>query len=55
MPKHHAHFRDPCDCTFYEHHSSAFVLSNEQSKQTFAIDYEDLDWIRVYVHQRFRD
>ena len=32
MPKHHAHFRDPHDCTFYECHSTAFVLSNEQSQ-----------------------
>ena len=32
MPEHYAHFRDPHDCTFYESHSRAFVLSNEQSQ-----------------------
>ena len=35
MPKYHAHFQDPCDCTFYECYIRAFVFSNEQIKTDF--------------------
>ena len=35
MPKYHAHFQDPHDCTFYECDIRAFVFSNEQIKTDF--------------------
>ena len=53
MPKHHAHFRDPHDCTFYERHNTAFEENEcRESKQTFVIDYQGLDWVRVCVLEK---